>query len=172
MRCKWPFGPFAFNKLIDRSIDWLIDWLIDWFTNRSTVRNDASWIYKMSNETAASAFIFLQCVTTMSITIWLGGGVPSAECHLVCSAAAAAAAVQYCWRVVEPLSRLQSVACHRQLPVGPARKGNDRTGRSFTRLSHSYLAASLPAFSSCTCCCRQCRKAVAIMRADGKAATL
>jgi len=39
---------------------------------------------------------FLQCVTTMSITIWLGGGVPSAECHLVCSAAAAAAAVQYC----------------------------------------------------------------------------
>jgi len=169
MRCKWPFGPFAFNKLIDRSIDWLIDWLIDLPIGRQCVMMLVG--FTKCPMKLLLLLSFLQCVTTMSITIWLGGGVPSAECHLVCSAAAAAA-VQYCWRVVEPLSRLQSVACHRQLPVGPARKGNDRTGRSFTRLSHSYLAASLPAFSSCTCCCRQCRKAVAIVRADGKAATL
>ena len=57
MRCKWPFGPFAFNKLIDRSIDWLIDWLIDLPIGRQCVMMLVGFT-KMSNETAASAFIF------------------------------------------------------------------------------------------------------------------
>ena len=31
LRCKWPFGPFAFNKLINwLATDWLTDWLTDW----------------------------------------------------------------------------------------------------------------------------------------------
>jgi len=45
LRCKWLFGPFAFNKLIDW-LDWLIDWLIGlwWYicTRRLYVRTRCS----------------------------------------------------------------------------------------------------------------------------------
>jgi len=35
LRCKWPFGPFAFNKLID--------WLIDWTSANKT---DSDWCHQ------------------------------------------------------------------------------------------------------------------------------